>query len=106
MRRNRRSCICGCGVRAIQRHHAIYAQHCRAEGASEKDQRNLVPVAIRCHEAHHNRTKPYLLSMLPDSVFEFAEEVYGAARAHNYLARRYAGADPRLDALLHERTAP
>lgn len=99
-RRNRRPCICGCGVRAIQRHHVIYAQHCRAEKASVNDLRNLVPVAKECHEAHHNRKRPYSLSSMPDSVFEFAAEALGPDRAFNYLRRRYTGPDARLEALI------
>ncbi len=62
------------------------------------DPRNLVPVAAQCHGAHHGRSVPYELSMLPDSVFEFAAEVLGP-RAHGYLRRRYVGRDPRLDEL-------
>ena len=92
-------CFCRWGDRAAQTHHCVYAQHCRNEGASTKDERNLVRVGLRCHAAHHNRTKPYHLSILPDSVFEFAEEVMGPARAFNYLRRYYAGEDRRLAAL-------
>lgn len=95
-----RLCACGCGRVAIQQHHVVYAQHCRAEGASIRDRRNLIPVAQGCHGAHHNRTKPYSLASLPTSAFEFAEEVFGAGRAFNYLRRRYADEDPRLDELL------
>jgi hypothetical protein len=65
-----------------------------------RDDRNLVPVAHRCHGRHHSRAAVYPLAIVPDSVFEFAVEVMGASRAFNYLERRYAGDDPRLDALL------
>lgn len=110
-------CICGCKKPAVARHHCIYEQELRrivADGrltrmalpapdralltALVSDPRNLVPVAFDCHGAHHGRSRPYPLAMLPDSVFEFAAEVLGP-RAHGYLRRRYAGRDPRLDEL-------
>lgn len=102
MSRSRPFCVCGCGVRGKERHHVVYAQHCRAAGASTGDLRNIVAVATACHAAHHNRSRPLELRVLPDSVFEFAAEVLGPGKAFNYLERRYAGADPRLDALLQD----
>ena len=60
----------------------------------------LVPVAHRCHLDHHARARTYELRMLPDAVFEFAVELLGADRAHEYLGRYYAGRDARHDALL------
>ncbi len=39
------------------------------------------------------------LLALPDSVYEFALEVWNIGRVANYLGRHYAGDDPRLDAL-------
>lgn len=96
-------CFCGCGERAVQEHHVVYAQELvRLGGWGLLDARNLVPVALLCHGRHHSRQAPYVLSRLPDSVFEFAAEVMGAGRAYNYLGRRYAGEDRRLDALLEE----
>ncbi len=115
--RLRGSCFCGCKRPAVHRHHVIYAQELRrvvADGRSLRmalpapdrehlaalvsDPRNLVAVAFECHGAHHGRSVPYELSVLPDSVFEFAAEVLGP-RAHGYLRRRYAGRDARLDEL-------
>lgn len=64
------------------------------------DERNLVPVAKSCHDSHHDRVRPLPLRVLPDCVFEFAEQVMGAGAAYEYLSRRYAGGDRRLDALL------
>lgn len=93
------ACICGCGKKGQQLHHAIYAQEARRYGA-ERDPRNLVPVTRRCHEKHHTRTRPFDLSMLPDSVYEFAAEVMGDGPAFVYLSRRYRGGDDRLDALV------
>jgi hypothetical protein len=66
------------------------------------DLRNLVDVAHDCHGAHHARARPLPLWRLPDSVFEFARELLGAGKAYEYLRRRYCGADPRLEALLHD----
>lgn len=80
-------------------HHAIYAQHVERAGGDLNDDRNLVPVAFSCHGAHHGRSRPFELGMLPDSVFAFALELLGPA-AFDYLRRRYAGDDPRLEGLL------
>jgi hypothetical protein len=91
-------CFCGCGRRGVQKHHAVYAQHLRR--TEKKDRRNLVPVAVDCHSAHHQRRRPFRLAALPDSVYEFAEEILGVGPAYEYLRRRYAGADARLDGLL------
>ena len=91
-------CICDCGRLVVHRHHVVYRQHIPAE--THEDPRNLVPVANNCHWGHHNASCRYELRMLPDSVFEFAAEVLGPGKAFNYLQRRYAGEDPRLDALL------
>lgn len=92
--------MCGCRGRSAHLHHVVYAQECRRAGASLTDARNLVPVAFGCHHAHHSRQRPLMLGRLPDSVFEFAADALGADAAYEYLARRYAGRDPRLDALL------
>ena len=101
-------------------HHAVYAQEIRSrrpkmdrghgydavasasasQAAALKDKRNLLPVAFGCHMDHHNRGKPFALAVLPDSVYEFAVELMGAGAAYEYLRRRYAGEDGRLDALL------
>jgi hypothetical protein len=97
--RERARCICGCGQRAVHRHHVVYAQAVEREGGDVTDARNLVPVAFSCHGAHHGRSRPFELRMLPDSVFEFARELLGAYGA-DYLRRRYAGDDPRLNGLL------
>jgi hypothetical protein len=115
---NRGVCFCGCHQPAVNLHHVTYYQHIRkavAAGRSTRmsmdrpdrerlerltsDPRNLVPAAFDCHGAHHSGAHRYALVLLPDCAFVFAAELLGAA-AHDYLARRYAGADPRLDALL------
>lgn len=101
------TCFCGCGDPPVAEHHVIYRQELRhhqgrasGNGALVADRRNLVPVAFRCHQRHHAQFRPYALGLLPDSVFEFAREVLGGGHGYEYLRRRYAGADPRLDALL------
>jgi hypothetical protein len=109
-------CVCGCGRKnGVQLHHVVYQQELRniARGfdpdafvremhlkALRGDRRNLVPVGPLCHAAHHNRSRPLRLSQMPDSVFEFAVEHLGAGPAYEYLRRRYAGNDARLEALL------
>jgi hypothetical protein len=117
-------CVGGCGQRAVQLHHVVYRQElrriCREDerrsGSGMRyrplrlsevraDERNLVPVCAACHERHHRRGVPLRLHMLPDSVFEFAVELMGAGAAFEYLRRRYAGRDPRLDALLEAEAA-
>lgn len=93
-------CVCGCGVPAVHRHHVVYRQEIQREGGDVRDPRVLVPVAERCHARHHSQMRPLQLARLPDRVFDFARELLGAGRAYEYLRRRYAGEDPRLDALL------
>ena len=101
--RDEPTCICRCGERVVHLHHVVYAQHLEPE--QRLDARNLVPVAFGCHGAHHNRSRPYELRRLPDSVFVFASEVMGPGAAYEYLPSHYAGEDARLDALLGERAA-
>jgi hypothetical protein len=96
----RPKCVCGCGQRSAALHHVVYRQHLRQHGGDDKDARNLVPVAFSCHGAHHNRSRPLRLHMLPDAVFEFAVELMGAGRAYEYLRRVYDGSDMRLEFLL------
>lgn len=115
-------CRCGCGrQRGVQWHHVVYKQEIRRVVAEQTehgppdiiremaliaDRRNLVPLGPKCHGAHHGRSRPLPLGLLPDSAFEFAGELLGPGRAYEYLKRRYVGSDPRLDALLeqHERS--
>ena len=85
-----------------QVHHVVYQQRVRREGGDLNDPRNLLLVGDDEHERHHNRSRPFPLSRLPDSAFEFAGELLGAGAAYNYLRRRYVGDDPRLANLLLE----
>jgi hypothetical protein len=95
-------CVCGCGGRIAHWHHAVTRQELRKHGGDPKDPRNLVPVTLQCHGGHHSGARRLRLSVLPDSVFEFARELMDAGPAYEYLGRFYAGSDPRLDALLAE----
>lgn len=93
------------GRRLVQ-HHVFYAQHVENAGGDVWDPRNSLTVCgggpVGCHELHHGRSCPIRLADLPDSVYEFGREVFGGPAAYEYLARRYAVGDPRLDELLAE----
>lgn len=102
----KRRCVCGCGRRGGHDHHVIYRQELRRRASLERsyraletDRRNVVPVAFDCHGGHHSGARRLRMHVLPDAVFEFAGELMGSA-AYDYLAARYAGGDPRHDALL------
>lgn len=96
------STLCDAMPRAHDRkqHHVIYAQHVRNLGGDTCDPRNSFTVCELCHSAHHSKMDPLLLTDLPDSAFEFANELLGAGPAYGYLRRRYGGHDPRLEALI------
>lgn len=113
-------CFCGCGQRAVQRHHAVYEAELRRLYRTWKkagdtrgwtltrltrDPRVLLPVARSCHDEHHARIRPLPAACLPDGVFEFAREIMTPGQAYEFISRRYSGDDPRLDELLaeHER---
>lgn len=90
-----------CTARAVHRHHVVYEQHVERAGGDLRDPRNLVGLCVRCHlGGQHQRQAPLPIAVLPDAVFEFAVELLGAGAAFEYLARRYAGRDPRHDALV------
>lgn len=93
------SCV-GCDGRAVQQHHAVYAQHIRRYDGDTKDPRALVPVCVICHTRHHQHVLQLELRFLPDAVFEFAAELMGGPAAFEYLGRYYRGEDPRRDRLL------
>lgn len=109
-------CICGCGQRGVHDHHVVYEQvvrrayrdlqragkSCRwqSEAAAVNDGRNIVPIAFGCHGGQHGGNDRLRLSKFPDRCFEFAAELLGPGKAYEYLNRRYAGPDPRLDRLL------
>ncbi len=103
-------CIC-CGQLADVLHHVVYRQELRRVAKSNgldyealiRDGRNLVPMRKSfCHANHHARAAPLRLALLPPCVYAFAAETLGTGPAYEFLRRRYAGEDARLDALLHE----
>jgi hypothetical protein len=103
-------CFCGCGQYATAWHHAVTRQEIKRhvppvhgrQNRALHDRRNLVPAHFQCHLAHHNASRRFPATALPDSVFVFAREILGPGRAYNELRRAYAGEDPRLEALLAE----
>ncbi len=98
-------CATNCGRKARTRHHVVYRQAVERAGGAIWDLRNGLPLCPTCHAAHHQpgiRRRVIALAALTDEAFEFARELLGAGRAYNYLSRHYAGADPRLTALLRQ----
>lgn len=93
-------CFCGCGARAVHRHHAITRAEIKRWGGLIDDPRVLVDAGHTCHFNHHAASKPYRLASLPDSVYAFASELMGPGPSYEWLKRHYSGDDPRLDALL------
>lgn len=70
------------GLPAETAHHACTKQTLRHElgygDAYERairDPRNGVPLTNREHDRHHSRSEPLGLSVLPESVFVFADEL-------------------------------
>lgn len=103
-----------CLKRAPHRHHVVYEQELQRRWDSSpevrerwpayrrlrEDCRNLVDMCHHHHFAHHDGSRSKIeLSMLPDEALEFAFELLGAY-AYDYLRRRYAGDDPRLESHL------
>jgi hypothetical protein len=65
------------------------------------DPDNALTLCNGCHSSHHNRGALVVpLSALRDENYAFAVALMGAGPAYEYLRRRYAGNDTRLDALL------
>jgi hypothetical protein len=87
---------------AIDQHHVVYRQEVRREGGDIWDGRNALALCDSCHSRHHARSAVFPIAALRDENFEFARELLGGPKAYEYLRRRYAGADPRLEALLNE----
>jgi len=67
--------VCG-ATRNIDGHHALPKGSLLRHGLSEyvMDKRNRVALCRFHHEQHHSRTVPLRRDLLPESVFEFAEE--------------------------------
>lgn len=103
-----------CTRRVAHRHHVVYKQELERRWKSGlidttiwpsltrlvTDPRNLADVCHQHHFGHHDGSD-YKMSMalLPDEAVEFAFEALGAY-AYDYLRRRYAGEDPRLESHL------
>lgn len=61
----------------VRGHHLIAQHALRKRGLHEFlwDKRNRLAVCDAAHHRHHTRCAPLPRSVLPDSVFEFAEEL-------------------------------
>lgn len=87
--------------RGAHSHHVTYEQELRNRGLPLYDRMNLMELCVDCHFGHHNRSKVIPLMMLSDDHLEYAFAKLGAF-AYDYLKRRYAGEDPRLELRLEE----
>jgi hypothetical protein len=92
---------CRGGSTVGNQHHVVYRQEVRREGGDVWDGRNALALCEGCHSSHHRRGDRVVpLTALRDENYDFARELLGGGRAYEYLRRRYAGEDPRLEALL------
>lgn len=91
---------------AFDAHHVLEKRHCRLYGAPLHSPDNALRLcskaADRCHERHTSRQRAVPLVVLRDENIAFAARWLGRAAAYEYLTRRYAGSDPRVDQLLEE----
>lgn len=83
-------------------HHVVYEQHVKNEGGDIFDPWNCLRLCRRCHERHHDRNPALPLTILRQNNIDFAAVLLGAARAYEYLTRRYSGSDDRVDRLIEE----
>ncbi len=91
---------CGGQIHNLDHHHIVYRQAVVRAGGDVWDPRNGITLCSGCHPKQHNSTRWSLaLTALPASAYAFASELLGPGAAYNYLRRRYAGDDPRLEAL-------
>ena len=98
---------CGKPSRRLVGHHVTYRQQIRqTPNGLMWDIRNRMVLDQECHEKHHNRSRVIPLATLPDSAYEYAADLLGPEKAFEYLRRRYAGDDPKLDPLLTTEIAP
>lgn len=102
----------GCMARGVHRHHVVYEQHLRREwdgnadvrklwpryAMLKNDPRNLMDLCVGCHLGRfgHHRLS---VKELSEDALDFAFELLGP-KAYDYLRRRYAGDDPRLETRL------
>jgi hypothetical protein len=88
---------CGRGG-PLQHHHVVYRQHVEREHGDRWHPDNALAL---CRDPCHYDAHRHLVTLgdLRDENYAFAGALLGPA-AYDYLRRRYAGMDPRLDALL------
>lgn len=77
----------------VRRHHVVYEQHVRREGGDPWDTRNALWVGLDvtcdCHERQHNASMRIPLEVLPEAALAFGVDLFGEARAAEYIARYY-----------------
>lgn len=95
----------GCSSAATDPHHVVYRNKLATEGKPQWHPDDGLPLCRGCHAAHHYAPGAGLpLSCLGDENLAFAFRALGA-HAYDYLRRRYAGRDPRLESHLAAATA-
>jgi hypothetical protein len=87
--------------RAVHSHHVVYEAELRRRGLPKYDYANLMALDFDCHLSHHNGSQRIPLSLLSDENLDYAFNILGAY-AYDWLGRRYAGTDPRLDERLRQ----
>lgn len=100
-KRGRVRCRACLTKKAAHSHHVTYEQELRKRGLPLYDRLNLMELCMDCHFSHHNRSKVIPLMMLSDDHLDYAFAKLGAY-AYDYLTRRYAGEDDRLESRLEE----
>lgn len=96
-----RCVVRGCNERAVDAHHVVYKRDLKERGLFLWDPRDGMALCRTHHWNHHYGTakKTLPLTLLTEAHLDFAFEALGAY-AFDYLARRYRGDDPRLEARL------
>lgn len=74
----------------LHRHHVIYEQHVRHEGADPWALSNSMLLHEHCHANHHSAFRRIPLPAVPDAAIDFAQRLLGVDRAALYFARYYA----------------
>lgn len=83
-------------------HHVVERQELRRRGLDQFPIGNSLRLCKRgrCHDRHTSALARVPLTALTEGNLDYAFGALGAY-AYDYLARRYAGADPRLEQRLH-----
>ena len=102
--RDQRVCaVCRRGNRPWEAHHVITKSFLKGEGFELYHPDNALRLCeYPCHAQHTNAFARIELSCLTDRNIAYAVRLLGAPKAHSHLTRNYAGADPRVDALLRD----